>query len=208
MQIDSRMLGGDVLGLEDILGRMFGFDSYLLQEITIPSLGVFFYVDSQFDSGVMPSDVKQEHILLKRESVRHNSVQAQFERRRNCMRAYMRQVYSTDELVDLLNSQQVSKTGSIPAFMPKPVWVVNNLGELGVKVNDQYFFLYKGDNLQYTEKNMFVREVKKREFGEVCKPIGFFSPADNGDIRIRITDTYHLEDGDDWKILPPATEGK
>jgi hypothetical protein len=50
-------------------------------------------------------------------------------------------------------------------------WVVNNLGELGVKIGDQFFFLYKGESLLHTEESdaTLWRRVDKREFGEVCK---------------------------------------
>jgi len=67
----------------------------------------------------------------------------------------------------------------------EPVWIVNDLGELGVKANGRFFFLYKGDNLEYHTvsevKNgvvmhgdhdpMQYRIVGKREFGEVCHPV-------------------------------------
>ena len=67
-------------------------------------------------------------------------------------------------------------------------WVVNSLGELGVCINEEYFFLYKGRSLQYgTEgdkdkdqdgvvvddqgQQMRVRPVGNREFGETCHPL-------------------------------------
>lgn len=45
-------------------------------------------------------------------------------------------------------------------------WVVNDLGELGVKVGNQLFFLYKGDSISSGNK---WRPVGKREFGETCQ---------------------------------------
>lgn len=66
----------------------------------------------------------------------------------------------------------------------EPEWIVNNYGELGVKVNGRYFFLYKGDNIVYGQKlgctvsngvitDMAYRQVGKYEFGEVCQPEKF-----------------------------------
>jgi len=58
-----------------------------------------------------------------------------------------------------------------------PMWIVNNYGELGVKVNGRFFFLYKGRNFEYDDKcpddDEFprkYRKVGKREFGEVQHP--------------------------------------
>lgn len=64
-------------------------------------------------------------------------------------------------------------------------WIVNDLGELGVCVNGHYFFLYKGQSLEYgidTDVRdgkvlhddgtpMLFRPVGKREFGETCQPL-------------------------------------
>lgn len=56
-------------------------------------------------------------------------------------------------------------------------WIVNDLGELGVRVHGRCFFLYKGDSLEYKEGRhddgtpMRVRRVGKREFGETCWPL-------------------------------------
>jgi hypothetical protein len=61
-------------------------------------------------------------------------------------------------------------------FRAAPTWVVNDTGELGVHVNDRYFFLYKGISLEYEDgrhddgTQMMVRPVYQREFGEVCCP--------------------------------------
>ena len=68
----------------------------------------------------------------------------------------------------------------IPHLKAKDVvWVVNDLAELGVKLGNQFFWLYKGDSLVYdtgthdTGRPMRWRKVKKREFGESCLPHGF-----------------------------------
>jgi hypothetical protein len=54
-------------------------------------------------------------------------------------------------------------------------WVVNDLAELGVRINGRCFFLYKGYSLEYDGTHddgtpMMVRIVGKREFGECCHP--------------------------------------
>lgn len=86
-------------------------------------------------------------------------------------------------------------------------WVVNNLAELGVKIGDQFFFLYKGDSLCYEnpsaegEAPMTYRTVGKREFGECCHPVNYKDPTRIG--------TVSQDDSDRWQPLPPyvAKEG-
>ena len=81
-------------------------------------------------------------------------------------------------------------------------WVVNSLGELGVKVNNEYYFLYKGRSIIYKNikdednKLMHVRTVGKREFGECCHPINYKDPTRFG--------TVSLDDCDRWIKLPPS----
>ncbi len=48
----------------------------------------------------------------------------------------------------------------------KPLWIVNREGELGVYVNDEAHFLYKGRSLQYRRSPTTYRQVYKCEFGE------------------------------------------
>lgn len=60
----------------------------------------------------------------------------------------------------------------------KPEWIINNIGELGVKVGSRFYFLYKGYSLEYKDDGgppMKWRPVYKREFGEVCHPPSFTS---------------------------------
>lgn len=58
----------------------------------------------------------------------------------------------------------------------EPLWIVNDLGELGVRVNGRCFFLYKGGNIEYKNGRhedgspMLYRRVGKREFGETQWP--------------------------------------
>lgn len=65
------------------------------------------------------------------------------------------------------------------ALSPEQVeWVVNDMGEIGVRISGVSFFLYKGESIVYSEKHedgspMMVRHVQKREFGEVCRPPHF-----------------------------------
>ena len=80
-------------------------------------------------------------------------------------------------------------------------WVVNDLAELGVKIGEQFFFLYKGYSLVYQDarheddgKPMMWRPVFKREFGECALPINRDDP--------RMKGTVSLDDSDEWKILP------
>lgn len=67
----------------------------------------------------------------------------------------------------------------------EPLWIVNDLGELGVKIGERFFFLYKGENIEYGSGGkgsialhddgtpMKYRLVGKREFGETCQPLAF-----------------------------------
>ena len=79
-------------------------------------------------------------------------------------------------------------------------WVVNDNAELGVKIGDQFFWLYKGYSLVYRDGThddgspMRWRPVFKREFGECCHPINYADP--------RISGTVSLDDSDDWQELP------
>jgi len=63
-------------------------------------------------------------------------------------------------------------------------WVVNQCGELGVRIGGQNFYLYKGNSLSYSKDpdtdDINVtgndprkwRKVEKREFGETCHRVG------------------------------------
>jgi|ERR1043166_2025687 hypothetical protein len=81
-------------------------------------------------------------------------------------------------------------------------WVVNDIAELGVKIGNQFFFLYKGNSLVYVGPNEdtdpprphYWRHVFKREFGECAHPLNHENP--------NLIGTVSLEDSDEWKIIP------
>ena len=93
-------------------------------------------------------------------------------------------------------------------------WVVNDTGELGVEISGRYFFLYKGESLEYKDgkhddgKPMLVRRVGKREFGEVCHPISWIMSGrsqERYDVEV-ISHFQPLPDEWKWKPLPQAKE--
>lgn len=97
-------------------------------------------------------------------------------------------------------------------------WVVNDLAELGVKIGNRFFFLYKGDSLQY-EAGMHDdgtpirwRPVGKREFGECCYPVKFYKegallPRRYTDELVYTPGLSFGRPGDaDWRNLPPAAD--
>ncbi|WP_290872075.1 hypothetical protein [Aquabacterium sp.] len=85
-------------------------------------------------------------------------------------------------------------------------WIVNDNAELGVKIGNQFFFLYKGRSLVYEPAQhddgspLMWRPVGKREFGECCHPVNYADPTKIGTVR--------LDDGNEWKEVaarrPPA----
>jgi hypothetical protein len=90
----------------------------------------------------------------------------------------------------------------------EPEWIVNDNAELGVKIGDQFYFLYKGRKLKYTEGHedgspLYYRPVGKREFGECCHPINYKDLTRIG--------TVSLDDSDEWKQITlsnPEQEGQ
>lgn len=78
-------------------------------------------------------------------------------------------------------------------------WIVNDNAELGVKIGNQFFFLYKGGSLVYENGThdddtlMMYRPVFKREFGECAHPINHDDYSKIG--------TVSLSDSDDWKEM-------
>lgn len=124
------------------------------------------------------------------------------------------------------NSVRVLHTHPAPGV---PEWVVNDLGELGVKVGDRFFFLYKGDNIEYGECGdkvsdsgialhddgtpMRYRTVGKVEFGETCWPVHWVRRGYRDD-RYVLELVYEagLSDGTpqdaEWRFLPAAAKAK
>jgi len=97
----------------------------------------------------------------------------------------------------------------------EPVWVVNDLGELGVKLGERFFFLYKGDNIEYgglhdDGSQMMWRIVGKREFGETCQPLEKFRSRWKDFYREPLVYTPGLSDGKpedgEWRPLPPQAQ--
>lgn len=70
-------------------------------------------------------------------------------------------------------------------------WIVNNKGELGFRVGSRFFFMYKGEPLEYTDfpdaEGMKYRKIGMREFGESGPP------------QVNSNDPFIP---DEWKLLP------
>ncbi|MCP5087911.1 MAG: hypothetical protein GY952_14050 [Rhodobacteraceae bacterium] len=89
------------------------------------------------------------------------------------------------------------------------VWIVNDISELGVRIGDQCFFLYKGESLVYEAEDtdsgnrMLIRTVGKREFGETCQPINMddVQKASLMGINIR-NQKVSASDCDRWQPMP------
>lgn len=95
-------------------------------------------------------------------------------------------------------------------------WVVNDIAELGVKIGNQFFWLYKGHSLVYGDnhdtnkdgivintddgKPMSWRPVFKREFGDCCHPVNYEDLKKCG--HQHYIGTVSLSDSDEWKPLP------
>ena len=67
-------------------------------------------------------------------------------------------------------------------------WVVNDLAELGIKIGNQFFWLYKGRSLINKSGGAKKwRYVGKREFGECCHPWDMIKKQSG---EARLPDTY------------------
>lgn len=99
-------------------------------------------------------------------------------------------------------------------------WVVNSMGELGVRIAGNCFFLYKGRSIVYaagavdsTGEPLWVRPVGKREFGETCWPMKWIL-ANKGEDRLTEPLTHRKglafgkpEEGE-WRLLHQADADK
>jgi hypothetical protein len=109
----------------------------------------------------------------------------------------------------------------------EPQWVVNDLGELGVRVGERFFFLYKGYSIEYGVNgigearncvafhqdgtSMKYRPVGKDEFGETCWPVAWVRQGRRQDRYTKgLVHTPGLSDGKpgdcDWKELPANSQ--
>lgn len=99
-------------------------------------------------------------------------------------------------------------------------WIVNDNAELGVKIGNQVFFLYKGQSLVYESGKhddgtpMLYRMVGKREFGECCHPVKFYK--EGARLPERYTEdlvytpglSFGAPEDGAWRALPAApTQG-
>jgi hypothetical protein len=90
-------------------------------------------------------------------------------------------------------------------------WIVNGLGELGVKIGDQMLFCYKGESIMYAEDikpedpEMYYRPVGKREFGESIKyangqGVRYTKNPNGGE------DLFDMDERDErWRLLNTKT---
>lgn len=98
----------------------------------------------------------------------------------------------------------------------EPEWIINDLGELGVKIGNRCFFLYKGRNIEYEAGSHRYRKVGKREFGETCKPDAYFSKgyatSESGLYTEPVMFYEGLSVGNpadyEWKELPDQGDGE
>lgn len=90
-----------------------------------------------------------------------------------------------------------SWTAAAPSVYSRLHWIVNGLGELGVKVGNEFLFLYKGRSIVYkpddSEAACRWRQVGKREFGECVHPLDQNRDGSSGEYTA----------GTGWAVMPP-----
>lgn len=82
-------------------------------------------------------------------------------------------------------------------------WVVNDIAELGVKIGNQIFFMYKSRSLVYDNEDseMLWRPIYKREFGETVKVPTGPKHSDRGEL----DEDHHYSFGEGWAKLPKVS---
>lgn len=97
------------------------------------------------------------------------------------------------------------------------MWIVNSLGELGVKVEGRCFFLYKGRSIEYEDgldddgEPILWRVVGKREFGETQWPASWIEQGRREDkYAVELTPGIGVELPPEakWQPLPNEAEVK
>jgi hypothetical protein len=119
-------------------------------------------------------------------------------------RAFSVKGFDAGQLVFSYEAKPIPKKVDFPLNAEAVEWVVNDNGELGVKIGEQFFFLYKGYSIVYgpnsyhsNGEKLMWRHVFKREFGECCHPIAAVATG-----RIPPGGGVSLSDSHDWKPIP------
>lgn len=99
-------------------------------------------------------------------------------------------------------------------------WVVNDNGELGVEIQGQFFFCYKGESISYSDDPthddgtpILVRGIGKREFGETVWPVSWHRAGKSEDRYTKELE-YHFnlsfgppnDERFKWKPLPKRSD--
>ena len=170
------------------------------------------HVDSERTGALCPTCSRPGHPMATAEEVELAQVRtqlAQVQRERDAARE--EHDYSVKFIArvsaerDALAADLARVTADNGALAREPEWVVNSLAELGVKIGERFYFLYKGESLVYQDPS-FVEEdsdsdapikwrpVGKREFGECCHPVNYDNPS--------LIGTVSPDDSDEWAPLP------
>jgi hypothetical protein len=101
------------------------------------------------------------------------------------------------------SDKQAARASSVASMAQEPEWVVNSIAELGVKIGNRFFWMYKGRSLEYKRgideddgTPLLWRPIGKREFGECCHPVNYADPEKWG--------TVDIHDGNEWFPVPNA----
>lgn len=85
-----------------------------------------------------------------------------------------------------------------------PIWIVNDLGELGIEIDGHCFFMYKGRSLEYKDgchssgSTMRYRVVDEYEYGETCWPMEWIQAG----VRQRRYTRASRDPNTAWQNLP------